>query len=57
MDDDDLKAIGPSFLGDLAREGGTPIASGMTNDELKAIGPDFVADLAREGGTVIAAAP
>lgn len=56
MDDDDLKTMGPSFLGDLVREGGTPIASGMTNDELKAMGPDFIADLAREGGTVIPAA-
>jgi len=57
MNDDDLKAIGPGFLADLAREGGTPIASGLTNDELKAMGPGFVPDLAREGGQVIPVAP
>ncbi|MGU3496112.1 hypothetical protein ACLBXM_18880 [Xanthobacteraceae bacterium A53D] len=52
MDNEALKASGPSSTGDLARQGGD-VAGTMTNDDLKASGPGFLADLARMGGTVI----
>ncbi|MGO4841617.1 hypothetical protein AB4144_56090, partial [Rhizobiaceae sp. 2RAB30] len=57
MNDTDFKTRGPDFVGDLVRQGGTPVASGMTNDQLKARGPGMWSDLARGGGTVIPVTP
>ena len=56
MDNDALKAAGPSFIGDLARMGGD-VAGNISNDDLKASGPGFLSDLARMGGAVIEDTP
>lgn len=54
MNDAAIAKRGPGFISDLVRQGGTPVASGMTNNQLKTRGPGFLADLARGGGQVIA---
>ncbi len=57
MNDTDFLTRGPGYVGDLARQGGTPVSSGLTNDQLKTRGPGIWADLARGGGTVIPVTP
>jgi hypothetical protein len=52
MDNAALAGSGPSFIGDLARMGGDPVAE-MTQDMLKGSGPSFPADLARMGGGIV----
>ncbi|WP_165358296.1 hypothetical protein [Mesorhizobium sp. Pch-S] len=53
MTDNDFKAAGPGFMGDITRQGGTPVASGMTNAQIKTRGAGHLPDLSRQGGTVI----
>lgn len=47
-----LAGSGPSFIGDLVRMGGDPVAK-MTQTMLKDSGPSFPADLARMGGAIV----
>jgi len=49
MDNNAIKGSGPSFIGDLARQGGDVVA-GFTDTGLAGSGPNFVGDLVRMGG-------